>query len=168
MKRYLLATAIAAASLSLAGCATIATGLGVAPKTIATVRLDTAKALDIAYDALDGVTVSLVEPAIKAGQLHGQAAAQVATALRQARSILDTLYTAYNAGTAADPGKAVNAVADLIKSVKTVLAGVGAPSASAGPASWSPTEPWFGSTPHLARLKAGADVDRVLAQLQRA
>lgn len=146
----------------LTGCAGLVSGglsaVGVTPAVQHTVHLDTGKALDLAYNGLDFVTVGLVEPAVLSGAIHGPNAAKVAGALKQARGILDTAYNAYHAGIASDPTAAINSALALLDQIKSVLngAGVATPSGPA-PAAY-----------HLTPEASARSFDRVLAELRSA
>lgn len=154
---------LCAASLALAGCGTLATAVGVPAATQKTVHIAASQAFSACYDAVDFVLVGIVEPSVKAGELHGNNAANVAAGLRQVRALLDTSYAAYQAGTLTDPSQAISSALTALGNVKAVLnnAGVETPT-GAGPAAY--VVPLFSPTPSMVRTH----MTRVLAELQQA
>lgn len=151
-----LAGALAAPALT--GCAALGSLAGLTPAVQTTVKLDTAKALDLAYGGLDFVAVGLVEPAVVDGSIKGANAAKLAALLRQARGVLDTAFNAYHAGMASDPTAAINSVIGMIADAKAVLNSAGVVTPASGPA------------PAVYRSPAGvrSDLDRVVGELRRA
>lgn len=121
-----------AVAVTLAGCAALS-AIGVSKPTVATVHLDTGKALAMAYDVVDAAG-DFVEPFAKSGTLRGPAAKKVAEDLREAKSLLDTIRDAYHAGIASDPTAAINQVLALVADAKTVAtSGLTAPPAPTQP-----------------------------------
>lgn len=153
------AAAILAATISapaLTGCAALANLAGVPPTVQNTVKLDTGKALDLAYGGLDFVAVGLVEPAVVDGSIKGANAAKIAALLRQARGVLDTTFNAYHSGIASDPTAAINSVLGMIADAKAILNAAGVATPAMAPAAYR--------TPAAVR----SDLDRVLTELRSA
>lgn len=117
--RYLLA-ACAVLALSTSACAQLDTLTGLSPATVTTVRLDTGKALALAYDGLDAAALA-IETARTAGYFKTHASAEQAAGadLKKALAILDAARDAYNAS-GTDPSAAIASVVALVGQIKTL------------------------------------------------